>query len=464
MKTYFKIWFIFFLLVCLNELSLAQSNVWISGQLNDQQEGTIEIINDCFVIFPFTIIASIDVEKSGNFHFKFNITKPQVIQLFNKTFYITPGDSVFANVIGSRFKTKEIEFKGRNANPYIYAMKYDSLKRSLRFKCYEYDFKNGLSNYLYCLNVNKTILLNYLNDFSDIHILTDKFKTYALSQIVYEYYNQLLYPFVNKNFPVGQIPSAYTSILDRIKLTDDSLADKREYVFTAMNLLIYKKLKYNGNELQLINDNSTGLTKDLLLTNYANSLIFSYTSKDSLVTKELFKKINMGVINPEFRNYFNPLKEQLNKYLTPFPKEVLLTALIDSIGHKLSFSDLLRKSKNKFIVIDFWASWCGPCKVGMPKVDKLKKIFSNADVEFVFISLDETENDWRDGMKNTNIPGSHYWIDDNFKSALAKYLIVHSIPRYVIINKIGTIEKFNAFDPEPGDYGLQSQLSKLLSY
>jgi len=465
MKINFKIWLIVLSLASLSELSFAQSNVWISGKLlTDQKEGSIPLSNDSFILFPHTIISSADIDKSGNFHLEFNVSKSQVIQIFNHTFYITPGDSVFVNVTGSRYMPEKLEFRGRNADHYNYSTKYTNLKRSIHFKYFTYDLKNGLTKYLDSITVNKNILLKNLNDFSNNHTLTTDFKAYAISQIIYDYYDQMLSPFVNKKYSIEQIPSSYLSILDQIKLTDDNLVDKREYAFTAMDLLKYKKLKSNDDELKLINDNFSGLTKEFILSYYADKLILSYTSKDSLVTKELFKKIDTELTKTEFRNYFNTSRDRLHKSLTPFPKEVLLTALTDSVGQKLIFKDLLTKSKNKMIVLDFWASWCGSCIQGMPEVNKMKKNFSNADVEFVFISLDKTEPDWRGGLNKTKIPGNHYWIKDNFDSALAKYLIIHSIPRYVIINKAGQIEKIEAFSPYPGDYGLETQLNKLLTH
>ena len=449
----------------MTQTSLAQSNVWISGKLlTDQNGGAIFIdyhMNGDFT--PRKMIAQTIVDKSGNFKFKFNISKPQVLQLFNKYIYISPGDSVFINVKGSRYLTEKFDFKGRNANNYIYAIKYDSLKRSLHFKCYQYDFKNGLDNYLDSVIANKTILLNYLNDFTNRHKLTDDCKVYALSQIVYENYIQLLYPLTSNKYSIEQVPSSYSTILDKIKVKDDDQVETEEYFVAAKFLLKYKLLKYKGNELQLINDNFTELTKELLLTVYAQKLLINHVSKDSLATKELFEKIDAGITSPEFKKHFKPIKEQLNILLTALPKDVLQTVFIDSIGHKLTFLDLMTKSKKKMIVLDFWASWCTGCIQGMPAVNKIKKDLSNADVEFVFISLDKTETDWRGGLSKTRIPGNHYWIRDNFNSALVKYLKVPQIPRYVIINKAGAIEKLYAFGPVPGDAGLQSQLTKLLS-
>lgn len=464
MKILLKIYYIVLFLACLNESTLAQSNVRISGKLlTDQQEGTITISQQLYTgNNDLKTIAKTFVDKSGNFNFKFNILKPQVLMLFNKDFYISPGDSVFINVKGSRYMPEKFDFKGRNVVNYIYTLKIDSIRRTLQFKWLPYDLNNGLDKYLDGLSVNKTILLNYLNDFSDHNTLTDDYKAYAFSQILYDYYIQLLYPITGKKFPLEQVPVPYSTILEQIKLQDNEQFEDLYHVLTANALLTYKMLKYKRNELQTINDNFSALPKDFLLTKYAQKLLKNYVPDDSLATKELFKKIAAGITSQEYREYFKPIKEQFYSLLTALPKVVLQTVVIDSVGHKLTFLDVMAKSKKKIIVLDFWASWCGPCIVGMPKVNKIKKNFSNNDVEFVFISVDKTEALWRGGLANTKIPGNHYWIKENLNSALVKFLKIPSIPRYVIINKTGTIEKLDAAKPEEGENGLQSQISKLL--
>ena len=462
MKSHFRLSILILILVCIINTIYAQSNVTISGKANYDQEETITIDNHALGCFT-TKIANAEVDKSGNFQFKFNITQPQVIGFFNRPIYVSPGDSVFATLTGGSLSYPlKLSFKGKNADPYIYAAKYDSLKTALNYKFFEYEFKNKLTTYLDLLNANRKILMKNLEDFSKGHQLTDEFKAYAFNQIVYAYYEQLLIPIIVKGIPLDEVPPSYSAVIDQIKLTNDSMVHKREYDDAATLFLYYKKMKSGDNEIKLINDNATGLTREFLLTYYAQSLISSYSPKDSLATKDMFEQLDKVVLNPESRKYFILLKEKLNKYLTPLPNNILLTAIIDSMGHKLTFKDLLAKSKNKFIVFDFWASWCAPCRGAMPKVNKIKKNFDKKDVEFVFMSLDDTVKEWRDGLKMTKVPGNHYWLTANFKSALAEYLNIHSIPRYVIINKTGKFEKMDAVSPERGDYGLEAQLNELL--
>ena len=463
MKKYLQIRTIVLLVICLNELSSAQSNVWISGKLVSQNNVEVFLTNDGFNFYRTTVIANTTTNDSSYYCFKYNISSPQVLKIWNNSFYITPGDSVYAMYTGDRFTPENIVFTGRNAEHYNYLMKYYSIRRSLPFKYFRYDFKNGPIKYLDSLKINKDILMNHLNEFANKNSISADFRAYALSQINYDFYDQMLSPIANKKIPLEQIPTSYSLIFDKIKLNNDNLIKRREYAFTAMDFIKYKKLKYNGSMLQLINESSTGLTKDYLLVNYANSLVYSYESKDSLMTKRLFAKIDKGIKHPEFRNYFKLSKENLKKCLASIPREALLTALIDSVGNKLTFKDLLIKSKNKIIVLDFWASWCGPCKAGMPKFNEVKKNFSNSKVDFIFISLDEKETNWRGSMEMLKIPGNHYWINDNFKSALSSYLKISGIPRYVIINQSGEVEKLNSVGPYSGENGLMTQITKLLN-
>jgi len=488
MKTYSKIWILLAFLFCLTETNRAQNNVWISGKLlTDQKEGMIDVSHEIVLTWPQKPLATTIVDKYGNFKFQFNITKPQVVQIFNKKFYVQPGDSIIMDVTGTRFIPEKFDFKGKNRNNYLYSIMYDSLAKANRFKYYGYDFKNGLDSYLIFLTLTKNILLKNLDEFSQQHPLTPDFKLYAFTQIVFEFYDQMLIPITrSKKFTIEQIPPSYSAALDNINLTEKTpaanqeqiikanilhfaamssdLYDKMEYAYTAKDLLRYKMLKSTENELQVINKNFSGLTKEYLLNNYARSLIQNYNSKDSTATKNLFKKIDVEIKSAEFRKLFNGNKAQLNKAIIQMPKDVMLTNMIDSAGHKLTFKDLMVRFKNKVIVLDFWASWCGACIQRMPDIVKLRKNFSNMDVEFLFLSIDEKMSDWKGGMQSIKIPGNHFWIVENKQSELVKYLELTAIPRYTIINQSGRIEKLESGGPSPDENGLMVQISKLLNH
>ena len=117
--------------------------------------------------------------------------------------------------------------------------------------------------------------------------------------------------------------------------------------------------------------------------------------------------------------------------------------IIDAEGnpHKLS------EFKGKYIYIDFWASWCGPCNREIPFLKDLEKNLNNDMVEFVGISIDEDAEAWKDALKRNELSENQFLGN----SKLSDMLSIQSIPRYVIYDKEGKLLDANAPRPSSGD-------------
>jgi thiol-disulfide isomerase/thioredoxin len=121
------------------------------------------------------------------------------------------------------------------------------------------------------------------------------------------------------------------------------------------------------------------------------------------------------------------------------PMEFTLTAVE---GEPLKLNDHL----GKVVVMDFWATWCGPCRVQHPLYEQVKKRFAGrADVAFIGINTDE------DQAAVTPFLESQKWSAKNvyFEDGLGTLLRVTSIPTTIIIDKQGQIfSRMNGFLPE----------------
>ena len=99
--------------------------------------------------------------------------------------------------------------------------------------------------------------------------------------------------------------------------------------------------------------------------------------------------------------------------------------------------------KSNYVILDFWASWCGPCIKGMPHLKMLSEQYKDKGIEIVGISLDtkEFEKAWINAVKRINMP----WVQvsnldsEGAHSALANFYAVSDIPYAVIINKEGIV-------------------------
>lgn len=102
-------------------------------------------------------------------------------------------------------------------------------------------------------------------------------------------------------------------------------------------------------------------------------------------------------------------------------------------GKEVALADF----KGKVVYIDFWASWCGPCKREIPYGEELKKYFTGKDVVFLNISIDEDEGKWREAVQRLQISGIHLLSNSNHHPEVLQSYQVASIPAYFLIGKDG---------------------------
>jgi thiol-disulfide isomerase/thioredoxin len=131
---------------------------------------------------------------------------------------------------------------------------------------------------------------------------------------------------------------------------------------------------------------------------------------------------------------------------TEFSKEALAENLVALDGSQVAFKDVLKKHEGKIVVIEVWASWCGDCVKAMPKIKELQG--NNPDIDYVFISMDRTVEDWRTGVAKHELKGDHFMATDQMKGVFGKAIDLDWIPRYIIIDKTGKIVIYRAIETD----------------
>ncbi|MDY3069072.1 MAG: TlpA disulfide reductase family protein [Parabacteroides sp.] len=104
--------------------------------------------------------------------------------------------------------------------------------------------------------------------------------------------------------------------------------------------------------------------------------------------------------------------------------------------HKLS--EFVGNGKN-IVLIDFWASWCPPCRRDMPNLVDTYKEFKGKGFEIVGISLDSKKEAWEKGIKDLNITWTQLSDLKGWKNDGAALYGVNSIPHTILVDKDGTI-------------------------
>lgn len=106
-------------------------------------------------------------------------------------------------------------------------------------------------------------------------------------------------------------------------------------------------------------------------------------------------------------------------------------------GKELALSEYA--GKGKYVLIDFWASWCPPCRKDMPLVVEAYKKYKNKGFEIVGVSLDDDKAAWEKGIKDLNITWPQVSDLKGWKTELGAAYAVNSIPHTVLLDKEGKI-------------------------
>ena len=131
---------------------------------------------------------------------------------------------------------------------------------------------------------------------------------------------------------------------------------------------------------------------------------------------------------------------------TEFSNEALSAKLLTTDGGQIPFNTLVKKHKGKTLLIEVWASWCGDCVKAMPKIHELQT--NNPDVDYMFISMDKTDVQWKEGIAKYNLKGEHFMAKDQMKGVFAKAIDLDWIPRYIIVDKTGKIALYRAIETD----------------
>ena len=183
-----------------------------------------------------------------------------------------------------------------------------------------------------------------------------------------------------------------------------------------------------------------------------------------------FQKLDSAKLNPNFvslqkknietsllglRQYYNQ-KLEANK-MNNLPSAVF--EYENQKGGKTKLEDL----RGKYVYIDVWATWCGPCRGEIPFLQKVEEKYVGKNIAFVSISVDvEKDHDkWKTFVDDKKLGGIQLIADKDWKSDFIKSYGINSIPRFILIDPNGVIVKGDAV--RPSDPKLQKLLDSLLN-
>ncbi|RNA61433.1 thioredoxin [Chryseobacterium nematophagum] len=185
------------------------------------------------------------------------------------------------------------------------------------------------------------------------------------------------------------------------------------------------------------------LAKDQLLAEHLSKSIELAT--DSVSRKNIFSSQIYKVINQDYKNLLYSKFNRINSSQrgAMFPDLLFL----DEDGKSAKLSKYL----NKYVIIDLWATWCGPCVTIRPIFDRRNMQYKYNDyIQFISISLDESKVKWKNFLKVKPSSVPQYWLPNS--SAFMDKFNIDAIPRFIIIDPQGKIFNMHAPFPDGDDF------------
>lgn len=126
-------------------------------------------------------------------------------------------------------------------------------------------------------------------------------------------------------------------------------------------------------------------------------------------------------------------------------------------GGTTSLSDL----KGKYVYVDVWATWCGPCKREIPFLKEVEGKYHGKNIEFVSISIDqERDHDkWKKMINDKELGGTQLFADNAWKSDFVQNYKIDGIPRFILIDPKGNVVDADA--PRPSSPKLVDLFNEL---
>ncbi len=479
---------ILFMLLCFPLLTVAQTTTKVTVHFCKPLSDSCSLKVPQYYIDEFDA-TNISIIKDNNCSFSVKLDKTTIGKFsYNNQsmwLYLEPGVDISLNFTKDTIYNS-CSFSGKVAGENLFLRDfYEKFYKDLDKNMVKQTILNtSVDNFEINLYNEHKAQLDFYNAYQDKDKMNEMFRKYMETTIRYNYYLGLLsFPIINANsskaiLTVNALPAVMLESIDSKLITDEALSSEtyRDFLFYYV---VYFTSKANG--FNKFKDFSTSMESKIKVAQQelnGKSLVWyiaNFLSTDCNNVSPYTAGHIYGILSEKENNstYTQLLKKKCEARMNA--KEVAVKGSDNKSGNantpkypKLKDLDgkyfTLDDFKGKVVYIDFWASWCGPCRAKMPYSKKLHEMFDSKQLKnlvFLYISIDGDEAAWKAAVKQIGMEGKLGISPGNWSSEIASFFQINSIPRYMLMDKNGKIVDLNAKRPSTGQ-ALYEEISKLL--
>ncbi len=458
MKNLFFIYLSLVLIFSCQDEKTQPDYIIVKGQLTNTKGGPLDIRN----LSGFS--KTINIKEDGSFVDTLDVNEGVYMGVLGQEYipmYFTKGANIQITA-DAKDLSNTLTYSGDNSalnNYYAYKAKEIAKIRI--------DMAANLAleenDYLELMNTFKH---NFKSKFEQIDNLDDGIKQKELRAIEFYIQDQLssyekYHGNVTKkeNFQVSENFKSRLKEFDKFSYEDYAYSlDYNNSVFMnvmqqATALAAKDSIPRRYAELNVANNIENDTLRELVLRRFAEiNLPFT---RDSI--RQAFYKRYMSLSkNADHKEKIKQLYDNLQKLESgnPSPKFVNYE---NYKGGTSSLDDF----KGKYVYIDVWATWCGPCKAQIPFLKELETKYHGKNIEFVSISVDAQKDyqNWKEMIAEKEMGGVQLFADAAFNSTFIKDYNILGIPQFILLDPNSLIVKSNA--PRPSDEDLVKLFDQL---
>ena len=252
---------------------------------------------------------------------------------------------------------------------------------------------------------------------------------------------------------VTPLVNAEPTIEDKMRKAEEVNAQNADLIKAAENIFNApknRKLINAGMMLAIMRENTKTLDslhaepfiKDVWLFRQANN---SFEHERTSLLPSVMDSLRAMIKNPDC---IAMLDKQNDHYLAienrDFDKLVLKSSdnLADLSEGEALLKKILEPYKGKFVLLDIWGTWCGPCKEALSHSTEEYARLNRFDIQYLYLANRSPQDSWENVIKEYNVSGpnvAHYNLPAEQQSAIEQYLNVHAWPTYKLFNREGQL-------------------------